>query len=277
VQCDFCDVVEAIPFKCRYCKGSFCSSHRLPTSHRCAFLSEYLAQPARSREYLERIQGKAGSPPERLKTMVKDVVLLRFSKVEVLHLAIATALVTAVGLSLFNYVLRPEFLLIFATAFLLHELGHKFLAQFYRAWAEFRVLLFGAAITAFAALPFSPVKFIAPGVVWVSGNLSISRNGKVSWIGPLTNIVMSAGFLLAFYLISGHSNFRVEQLLVLGAKFNSFIALFNMIPFMGLDGEKIFGWKKKIWILTVAAAGLLYIATDLASGGAVFGFLRRYL
>src|SRR5438270_5526794 len=103
MQCDVCEASEPIPFRCRYCKGSFCSIHRLPTSHNCVFLNDYLAQPARSREYLERIQGKAGSPPERVKTIVKDVILLRFSKIEILHLAIATALVTAVGMSLFGY------------------------------------------------------------------------------------------------------------------------------------------------------------------------------
>ena len=50
----------------------------------------------------------------------------------------------------------------------------------YRAWAEFRVLFYGAVVTAISALPFFPFKFIAPGAVMISGNLSLSRSGRVS-------------------------------------------------------------------------------------------------
>lgn len=277
MDCDLCGATEAYPFRCRYCSGTFCTSHRLPVSHNCAFVSDYRQQPSRNREYIERLRGKSSSAPQRVKAAVKDVVMLRFSKIEIVHLAIATTLVSVVGASFFNYTLNWEFLLVFVSAFVIHELGHKFLAQFYRAWAEFRVILFGAAITAFSALPFSSIKFIAPGAVVVSGDLSRDRSGKVSWIGPLTNIVMAAGFLIAYYLFSGQGHFRGIQILLIGARFNGIIALFNLIPFMGLDGEKIFWWRKLVWLVTVAAAGALYIVTDLLSGGSMFGFLRRYI
>lgn len=275
MDCDYCGAQEAFPFRCRYCSGSFCSAHRLPVSHNCAFVKDYRERPSRNREYIERLQGRSGSAPQRIKATVRDAVMLRFSKVEVLHLAIATTLVTVVGMSLFGYRLNIDFLVIFISAFVIHELGHKFLAQFYRAWAEFRVILFGAAITLFSALPFSPIKFIAPGAVVVSGELSNDRSGKVSWIGPLTNIAMAAGFLLAFYLSVQLGHSRGLQILLIGARFNGIIALFNLIPLMGLDGEKVFWWRKLVWLLTVAAAGVLYIITDLLSGGALFGFLRH--
>ena len=275
MHCQQCDLDEPLPFRCRYCKGSFCSAHRLPPSHHCPFLREYIEQPARNREFLERIQGRSGPSALRIKTAIKDVILLRFSLIELVHLAIATALVSAVGLSLFNYVFRVDFLVIFVSAFIIHELGHKFLAQFYKAWAEFRVLLYGAAITAFAALPFSPIKFIAPGAVMVSGNLSNSRSGKVSWIGPLTNIVMGTGFLLAFYLTTLAGSYQYAQILLIGVRFNGIIALFNLIPFMGFDGQSIFSWNKIAWVATIAAAGLLYLFGDLASGGAIAGLLHH--
>jgi hypothetical protein len=95
------------------------------------------------------------------------MIYLRFSKTEILNLAIATALVAAVGMSLYRFQFRWDFLAIFISAFLIHELGHKFLAQFYRAWAEFRVLFYGAVVTAISALPFFPFKFIAPGAVMI--------------------------------------------------------------------------------------------------------------
>lgn len=39
-KCDFCGRYELLPFHCKYCGGSYCSSHRLPESHSCAGLSK---------------------------------------------------------------------------------------------------------------------------------------------------------------------------------------------------------------------------------------------
>ena len=274
--CDLCGTEEVIPFTCRYCKGAFCSVHRLPPNHDCVFVKDYLEQPARNREFLEHIHGRAGLPQERIKSALYDMIYLRFSKTEVLHLVIATALVAAVGMSFYGFQFRPglvmwEYLTIFISAFIIHELGHKFLAQFYRAWAEFRILLFGAVLTAFSALPILPFKFIAPGVVWVSGNLSQSRSGRVSWIGPLTNLAMGTGFLLTYLALT---SIGFENLILLaGVSFNGFIAFFNLIPFMGLDGQKIFSWNKLVWLLTFAAAIGLFAGGDLLRGGGFIGGL----
>jgi len=274
MRCDLCGTEEAIPFKCRYCGGAFCSSHRLPPNHECVFMKDYLEQPARDREFLEHIHGRAGLPQERIKSALYDTIYLRFSKTEVLHLLLATVLVTAVGMSFYGFRLQWDFLIIFISAFIIHELGHKFLAQFYRAWAEFRVLFFGAVITAISALPFFPFKFIAPGVVWVSGNLSQSRSGRVSWIGPLTNLAMGTGFLVTYLALEAIDS--ANSILLVGVRFNGFIAFFNMIPFMGLDGQKIFGWNKLVWVLTFAAAIGLFIAGDLLAGGFTTGFFGRF-
>jgi Zn-dependent protease len=269
MRCELCGTDEAIPFKCRYCEGTFCSIHRLPPNHNCIFMNEYLKQPERDREFLEHIHARAGLPQERIKSALHDTIYLRFSKTEILHLAIATALVTAVGLSIFGFAARWELITIFVCAFIIHEFGHKFLAQFYRAWAEFRVLLYGAVITAISALPFLPFKFIAPGVVWVSGNLSQSRSGKVSWIGPLTNLAMGTGFLASYFILATIGS--ASSTLVIGVWFNGFIAFFNLIPFMGLDGQKIFGWNKIVWVMTIAAAIGLFIAGELLLGGRFLG------
>jgi Zn-dependent protease len=210
----------------------------------------------------------------RIRSSLYNTIYLRFSKVELLHLVIATVLVAAVGMSLYRFQLRWDFLTIFISAFVVHELGHKFLAQFYRAWAEFRVLFYGAVVTAISALPFFPFKFIAPGAVMISGNLSVSRTGRVSLIGPLTNLAMGIGFLFVYLILAVGDS--ASPILLVGARFNGFIAFFNMIPFMGLDGQKIFGWNKIVWVLTMAGAIGLYIAGDLLAGGATTGFLRRF-
>jgi Zn-dependent protease len=271
-----CGNEEAMPYQCRYCKGTFCSIHRLPPNHGCTFLHDYLEQPARDREFLERIEGRAGLPQMRIRSALYDMIHLRFSRTEILHLAIATALVTAVGMSLYRFQFRWDFMAVFISAFIIHELGHKFLAQFYKAWAEFRVLFYGAVVTAISALPFFPFKFIAPGAVMISGNLSARRSGRVSLIGPLTNLVMGAGFLCSYLALAAFVD-SASPILLVGARFNGFIAFFNMIPFMGLDGQKIFGWNKIVWLLTMAGAIGLFIAGDLLAGGATTGFLRRFV
>ena len=162
MECGVCGRQEELPFRCRYCKGYFCSEHRLPPNHDCLFLDDFMRQPEKDREFIEYIHGRQGSAGERVASAVRNTVLLRFSKTEVGHLLVGMALVAAVGMSIFGYSFRPEYLAIFVSAFVLHELAHKFLAQFYRAWAEFRLILYGAAITAISALPFFPFKFIAP-------------------------------------------------------------------------------------------------------------------
>ncbi len=274
MHCDLCGIRESMPFRCHYCKETFCSVHRLPPNHNCFFLQDYLEQPEKDREFLERIEGKAASPQVRIRSSLYDIIHLRFSKVEILHLMIATALVAAVGMSLYRFQFRWDFLAIFISAFVIHELGHKFLAQFYRAWAEFRVLFYGAVITAISALPFFPFKFIAPGAVMISGNLSAARTGRVSLIGPLTNLAMGTGFLCVYLILAAIDS--ASPILLVGVRFNGFIGFFNMIPFMGLDGQKIFGWNKIVWVLTMAGAIGLFIGGDLLSGGATTGFLRRF-
>jgi Zn-dependent protease len=238
-------------------------------------LQEFLDRPAKNWEFIERVQGRSGSARERVSATVRNALILRFSKVELGHLFIGTALVAAVGLSLIEYRIAWDFLAVFVSAFLVHELGHKFLAQLYRAWAEFRILLFGAAITAFSALPFT-FKFIAPGAVFVGGSLSEGRHGRVSWIGPLTNLAMGSGFMVAHLLVSASPLDTPGSIFVLGAWFNGLIAVFNMIPFMGLDGSKIFAWNKVVWILTMATAVGLFVGADAMLGGRVTGFLDRW-
>ena len=179
---------------------------------------------------------------------------IKFSKLEILHLSIATILVTAVGLSLNNYrYISWEFLIIFVSAFLVHELAHKLLAQFYGSWAEFRTNSYGLLVTAFSAIPFIPFKFIAPGAVVIDLS-DRSKFGRVAFIGPLTNLIM--GFI--FFILS--YQYPLIGYLYIGALFNSWIALFNLLPFGNLDGQKIFSWNKIVWIfMMVCTMGLFVV------------------
>jgi Zn-dependent protease len=257
MKCSICDINESFPFKCNYCKGFFCHLHRLPPNHSCMNIQGYIA----AKEIVKGV-GRTRSSigvNNNTKLLQNTASALRpsFSKTEIKHLLLATGLVTAVGLSFNHYRhISLEFLLIFISAFLIHELAHKFLAQSYGSWAEFRTDLYGIMVTAISAIPFIPFKFIAPGAVMI-GLSDRSRFGRVAFIGPLTNIIMGFGFIFATYI------FPYSPYLYAGASFNGWIALFNLFPFGVLDGQKIFDWNKIVWGITIACAMTLFIIGNL--------------
>jgi Zn-dependent protease len=192
------------------------------------------------------------------KTISANTLRIKTSKTELLHLTIATLLVIGVGLSLNGYrSVSWQFLAIFVSAFLVHELAHKFLAQYYGSWAEFRAFMWGLVVTAISALPMMPFKFIAPGAVMI-GLSDRSKFGRVALVGPLTNLAMGFSFLFLSVFFSSLSPY-----FVVGASFNGWIALFNLMPFGVLDGQKIFEWNKLIWGITMAAASGLFIIAYL--------------
>lgn len=142
-------------------------------------------------------------------------------------------------------------------SFLLHELMHKYLAQKYRLWAEFRA----SYNMLFLALLFSFFGFIiaAPGAVIIKGFLSKERNGKISLAGPLTNIILAIIFLILILLL------KAEGLLGLffsyGLTINSLLAAFNLIPVPGFDGRKVYLWNKTIYIISLIFAVLLFLSS----------------
>jgi len=250
-QCYTCGVNESIPFKCNYCKESFCHVHRNPINHSCPFIDDYTEK---RKDVLLGKGHNVGNESSGILNLISRAVRIKSSKTELLHLSVAALLVTSVGLSLNNYrYISWQFLAIFLSAFLVHELAHKFLAQFYGSWAEFRAQTYGLIVTAISALPIMPFKFIAPGAVMV-GLSDKNRFGRVAFIGPLTNLIM--GFVL---LTLSSYYYPYHPYLAAGASFNGWIALFNLLPFGVLDGQKIFEWNKVVWGLTMAIAMGLFI------------------
>jgi Zn-dependent protease len=184
-----------------------------------------------------------------------------FSSTEIRQLAISALLVMGVGLSIFRVetwyndpVTLVVLALIFVSIFLLHEISHKLVAQHYGLWAEFRLFLIGALLTLFSVV--SPIKFVAPGAVMIAGSANKEVVGKTSVAGPLTNITLSLISLTVAFLLPAQS-VQYFQVAMLSAAFNSWIALFNLIPVAMLDGLKVFKWSKIIWGMTFAMSVLL--------------------
>ena len=129
------------------------------------------------------------------------------------------------------------------TGFIMHEMGHKIVAQHFGAHAEFRMWNYGLIFALISAFLFRII-FAAPGAVYISGRLSRRQNGLVSIAGPLVNFVAGICFLLLSFIISDTT---IGFIVGYGAIINLWLGLFNMLPIGPLDGKKVFIWNPKIW------------------------------
>jgi len=185
---------------------------------------------------------------------------LKFSKIEIQDLLKAWfAISLAFGILLSPSFASLDFIFYFAVsavtvgiAFLLHEVGHKIVAQRFGCWAEFRantMMLFLAIIMSFFGFIL-----VAPGAVMIQGYVTKARNGKISLMGPLTNVSLAIIFLIIMLLSSG----VINQIAYYGTLINAWIAIFNLIPIGNFDGGKILKWNKIIYgALAVTAAGIM--------------------
>jgi len=130
------------------------------------------------------------------------------------------------------------------TEFLLHELAHKFTAQRYGCWSEYRYTEWGLILTLITG--FFGYVFAAPGVVWHSGEITMEEEGKISAAGPATNLALAAIFfaILFSFPLTG----IIGLLLWFVAWINVWVGAFNLVPIPPLDGSKIWKWSIPIYI-----------------------------
>ena len=158
-------------------------------------------------------------------------------------------------------ILLTELPLAFAavmTGFLLHELAHKWMAQQYGCWAEYR----GNRNGLYFALMMSVFGFLlaAPGAVMVSGSITNRQNGIIAAVGPLTNIAIAI-VAFPFYIFTANIDiWIVGELARFLIIINLILAGFNMIPVQPLDGSKIIVWNKAAYFGIVGGIITLAIA-----------------
>ncbi|MCW4015532.1 MAG: site-2 protease family protein [Candidatus Bathyarchaeota archaeon] len=174
---------------------------------------------------------------------------------------IGTLLVLGVGLTYFLYItdstatplMIAGLTIAFALSFLLHEIAHKFTAQHFNMWAEFRLTLQGALITLVSVFLPPPFKIISPGAVMIVGSGTRESIGKTALAGPVTNLLLSTGCILL--------GMATQNLFWFVGFINAFLAVFNLIPFGVFDGLKVFRWNKIFW----AAAFIVALALTIYS------------
>lgn len=142
--------------------------------------------------------------------------------------------------------------------FVLHELGHKFTAQHFGHWSEFRAnwIFLGIAI-AVAVLWGFPLA--APGATWHTAR-DPRDQGKIATMGPLVNYAVA--FIALPFTFGRESVMR--ELAIIVVFFSSFLALFNLIPLGALDGRRVLKWNVGIWLaMIIVGVGLMIRSFEL--------------
>lgn len=144
-------------------------------------------------------------------------------------------------------------------SFLLHEFGHKFTAQKYGMWSEYRMYPAGLLLTLVTSL--FGFLFAAPGAVYIRGYADVEKNGRISMAGPIVNIVLAAISLVVVAFITSSTSLGDGYWVMSGGEYivlmvfsmllslNAFLAVFNLLPIPPLDGSKILPWNKVVWVV----------------------------
>jgi len=264
LKCEYCGKEESLPFVCNYCGGVYCSDHRLPEAHQCTGdLSKrrtVVAPPTTTYTWSQPAYQPPPSPkqggPVFSGIEVRDILIAWLALGVAFTIAISSRGFGSASFEGLTSILATSLVTV-GSGFVLHELSHKFTAQRYGYWAEFRVWPLGlllALVTSFIGFIFA-----APGATYISGmNISQAENGKISLAGPLTNIAVAVAFL-PLVLFGVNPNSFWVQLGSEGVSINIFLALFNMLPVPPLDGSKVFSWSKARWALVFVPLAVLFV------------------
>lgn len=274
MNCDYCGREELLPFVCNYCNGTFCSDHRLPEAHQCTgdLSRRPVIETSTSTFSWNDESGSAARRPVGHSTSPRE---LRDILIAWLGLGIAFYFANTGGLlggfSGQVAVMKGNTEVIFSPAtvillslgtvgagFVLHELMHKFTSERFGYHAEFRVWPQGLALALLLSI-FTGFVFAAPGATYIDAyGIKERENGIISVAGPLTNVTIALLFTPLIFINGGIP--WVFEAGYLGSYINIFLAAFNMIPIMPLDGAKVWRWKKLLWAAVFVPLILLLVA-----------------
>jgi len=184
--------------------------------------------------------------------------MLHFEKKEIKELVLAWFLLTIAFTIMLSNVLsngfEPIMITIFIISavtaglgFILHELGHKLVAERYGCITEFiaNKNMLGLAIL----LSLFGFIIAAPGGVHIKGTLNKARLANIAAAGPLANLLLVVAFIPTILFSTG----IIQSAAIYGFSINAWLGLFNMIPAQEFDGYKILqGHKTTYYILAIA-------------------------
>lgn len=184
--------------------------------------------------------------------------MISIDKEELKDLFIAT-LVIAFIFSYGNLNFLLFWIVVVLTGFVFHELAHKYAAIHYGHEARFEISYAGLGFALLLKI-LAGVTLIVPGAVMIYKHFRLTRSkkevaieGVIAAAGPLTNLVIATLSLIIgrFFYYSYVFNFI--------AYFNTYLALFNLLPLPPLDGFKIIRWSYLVEGLMMAYSIILMV------------------
>jgi len=276
LNCQYCGKEEALPFVCNYCGGVFCAEHRLPEAHACTGdLSRRPVMETSTSTFSWNDDGSTVRPRVARSFSyheLRDIIVAWLGLGLAFTIAISGGLlngfsgqlgiteVNSLGTTRTIYFSTFEVLGIalvtVGAGFVLHELMHKFTSERYGFRAEFKMWPQGLLLALGLSI-FTGFVFAAPGATYIDGyGIRPRENGIISLAGPLTNVAIA----VLFFPLTFTNNTTLFEVGALGSYINIFLAAFNMLPIMPLDGAKVWHWNKLYWVVVfIPLAALLYV------------------
>lgn len=190
----------------------------------------------------------------------------QFSRLELTHLAYAIVVLT-IGFSfaltqsslLMMFLFQQGFdlaklgfglllsLLGVLFAFIVHELTHKFMAQKYGLWSEFRMYPKGL-LTSLVLSVTTGFVLAAPGAVMFRGEPRPFEQARIAIAGPSANIILAAILFVIYQLFFAGTSSSLSIAIGFVFVINAVLGFFNILPFGPLDGVLIYNWNKMMWL-----------------------------
>lgn len=199
-----------------------------------------------------------------------------FSKIEIQHIVIAMGVLTIAFSFAFSPLYRfdvsiflaalPLSFLGMVTAFLVHELAHKFTAQRFGLWSEFRMYPMGLLLSLVVSMVTGFV-IAAPGAVMFRGDSRGIETGKIAAAGPSANIITAS---IMYPLSTFFFETSIAGILVFIGYINALLGVFNLLPFGPLDGMKILRTNGMLWAVLLII-GLILFTLYFQRGFSLFG------
>lgn len=152
-------------------------------------------------------------------------------------------------------------ILVSLTAFMSHELMHRYVARSLGYIACFRLVRYGlvmlmlTALIGFAAR--TPFMMGAPGAVAIGPNIlgreSSRYRALIALAGPGANVLMAAAFYAASLSVAGTLLFTLRITYII----NSILAIFNSLPIPPLDGYQVVRNREYGLWLTLMVSSIL--------------------
>jgi Zn-dependent protease len=243
-RCVYCGREVYLTFICSYCRGSFCTDHRLPENHNCPeFAFGKRPRPTVAVNYAEtkgwalRLNFRTAISSEVGQLLIAWLVLSFCFSIGTLSYPLKFVGVFSISL------------VTLGLGFIGHEVTHRTVAKRYGCWARFKLWWMGLFMALlFAFVSGGRIIFAAPGAVYISSTnalgyrISKRAHGIISLSGPLANLIVA----LFFYALTGVGGI-LSDVGQLGYSVNLWLAAFNLLPLGVMDGRKVFQWSPKMW------------------------------